>query len=255
YQLLKRMGLERENYYGFIEADDYELYEKVRQYNRGFSKGRLKEAAKLLDEIENGIDMTVPVNRQFVGMGRITEQIAQGTLSRKQASQQYKELLALTMPPMDSGTMIYRVPFRTEYVLWNKIAVNLRRDGKVEEALQIYEQLIKRYHRSRVAMRYHAVPGFSLYINYTGFLEVHNELEKSREIGEEGLRHCLACCRGDMAGDILANLSLVYGKQGLPDVEETYLRYGYFLKDLYKREESLTILQKAYWDRFHRDID
>lgn len=255
YQMLSRMGVERDNYYGFIEADDYELYEKVRLYNRCFPQGRLDEAAKLLDEIENGIDMTVPVNRQFVGTGRITEQVAKGILSREQANQKYKALLALTMPPMDSGMMIYRVPFRTEYVLWNKIAVNYRRDGKVEEALQIYEELIKCYHGSRVAMRYHAVPGFSLYINYTGFLEVNNELEKAQKIGEEGVRHCLTCCRGDMAGDILANLSVVYGKQGLPDMEEVYLRYGYFLNVLYGSTNHLNVLQKEYYDKFHKEID
>lgn len=255
YRMLSRMGMDRDNYYGFIEADDYEMYEKVRLYNRCFPRGRLKEAAKLLDEIENGIDMTVPVNQQFVGMGRITEQIAKGALSRERANQRYRELLALTMPTLKSGNMIYRVPFRTEYILWNKIAMNLRKDGKVEEALQIYEELIECYHKSKVAMRYHAVPGLTLYINYTGFLEVHNELEKAQEIGEEGLRHCLACCRGDIAGDILANMSLVYGKQCLPDREEVYLRYGYYLNNLYNKTNDLFILQKAYRDKFYKNID
>lgn len=254
YQMLKRMGMERENYYGFIEADDYELYEKVRQYNRCFPKGRLDEAGRLLNEIESGIDMTVPVNRQFVGMGRISEQLEKSTLSREQANEQYKDLLLLTMPYEDKG-MIYRVPFRTEYTLWNKIAVNLRKDGKVEDALNIYEELIKRYNKSRVEMRHHAVPGFTLYINYTGFLEVNNELEKAQEIGTEGLRHCLACCRGDMAGDILANLSLVYGKQGMPDMEETYLRHGYYLNILYGNTNHLSVLQKQYRDKFHKEID
>lgn len=218
------------------------------------SKRQTDEAGRLLNEIESGIDMTVPVNRQFVGMGRISEQLEKSTLSREQANEQYKDLLLLTMPYEDKG-MIYRVPFRTEYMLWNRIAVNLRKDGKVEDALNIYEELIKRYNKSRVEMRHHAVPGFTLYINYTGFLEVNNELEKAQEIGTEGLRHCLACCRGDMAGDILANLSLVYGKQGMPDMEETYLRHGYYLNILYGNTKHLSVLQKAYRDKFHKEID
>lgn len=104
-------------------------------------------------------------------------------------------------------------------------------------------------------MRYHAVPGLTLYINYTGFLEVYNELEKAEAIGKEGLHHSLVCCRGDMAGDILANLSLVYGKQSLPAIEETYLRYGYYLIRLYERKDIVDILQKAYQDKFHKDIN
>ncbi|MBO5030513.1 MAG: helix-turn-helix transcriptional regulator [Lachnospiraceae bacterium] len=254
YQLLKKMGMERENYYGFIEADDYELYEKVRQYNRNIPKGRCDEAMKLLDEIENGLDMTKTVNKQFIGMERIYERLTKGELSLEQANGQLWELLCLTMPPADLGRLFYRVPFRTEYMICNKIAVNLRDDGKVEEALRIYEELMQCYKRSRVSMRYHAVPGLTLYINYAGFLEVNNDLEKAEMIGKEGMLHCVECCRGDMAGDILANLSLVYEKQGLPDIEEKYLRYGYYLISLYGRENMTDILQSAYQDKFHKEI-
>ncbi|EOS19281.1 MAG: helix-turn-helix domain-containing protein [Lachnospiraceae bacterium] len=255
YRLLKKMGMERENYYGFIETDKYELYEKVREYNRCFPKGKTEEARKLLDEIEKGIDMTKLVNKQFVGMERIFEQTAQNFITRENANKQLREMLYLTMPPMESNKMIYRVPFRTEYMLWNKIAINLRKEDRVEEAVHVYEELMKCYKRSKVIMRFHAVPGMSLYINYTGFLEVNNELKEAMEVGKEGLRHCMECCRGDLAGDILANLSLVYGKQGLPAVEETYFRYGYYLVSLYDRKNEASKLQKAYENKFHKLID
>lgn len=254
YRLLKKMGMERENYYGFIEADDYELYEKVRQYNRCFPKGQREEAMKLLDEIEKGVDMTKTVNRQFIENARISQKMVNNKLTREQANQRFQELLSLTMPSVDSGRMIYRVPFRIEYTIWNKTAINLREDGKIEESLHIYEKLMQCYKKSKVLMRYHAVPGMTLYINYTGFLEVHNELDKAEDIGKEGLRHCLACCRGDMVGDILANLSLVYGKRGLPYVEEAYLRYAYNLICLYGRENMTDVLRNAYRDKFHREI-
>ncbi|GFI23387.1 hypothetical protein IMSAGC011_02175 [Lachnospiraceae bacterium] len=254
YKLLKKMGLERENYYGFIEADKYELYEKVREYNRCFSKGQLKEARNLLDKIEKELDMTRPVNKQYIGMGHIFEQASQNKISRKDANKQLKEMLYLTMPPMKSDKLIYRMPFRTEYTIWNHIAVNLRKDGKIEDALHIYEALIKCYKRSKIDMRFHAVPGMSLYINYAGFLEAHNELQKAEDIGKEGLSHCLKCCRGDVAGTILANLSLIYEKKGLPVLEETYLRHGYYLSYLYGRNNNLEILQKAYQDKFLKKI-
>ncbi len=254
YQMLKRMGMEREKYYGYIEADDYELYEKVREYNRSFPKDRWEKAMKLLDEIEAKLDMTKSVNRQFIGTGRISAQTVGGELTREQANEQLRELLHLTMPPADSGTMIYRVPFRMEYTIWNHMAINFRKDGKVKEAIAIYEALMQSYQKSKVLMQHHAVPGLTLYLNYAGFLEVADDLEKAKEVGREGLRHGLECCRGDMAGDILANLSLVYGKQGLPDVEESYLRYGYYLTCLYDRKDIMMILQSAYRDKFHKDI-
>lgn len=255
YRLLKKMGMERENYYGFIEADKYEMYEKVREYNRCFSKGKIEYAKKLLDEIEAGVDMTRPVNKQFIGVGHIFEQVAQGVLTYEQANQQLFELLHLTMPEMDSSRRIYRVPFRTEYTIWNHIAINLRMDGKVKESVQIYEELMQCYKRSKVLMKFHAVPGMTLFINYTGFLEVHNELQKAEEIGKEGVYHGLDCCRGDIIGDILANLSLVHWKQDLPDIEEVYLRYGYYLNKLYDRINATHILQIEYCDKFQKKID
>lgn len=103
-------------------------------------------------------------------------------------------------------------------------------------------------------MRHHAVPGLTLYINYTAFLEVHNELEEAEAVGREGIEHSLACCRGDIAGDILANLSLVYGKQGLPDMEERYLRHGYYLTELYGRDKLSDVLREAYRNKFHKEI-
>lgn len=255
YKLLKRMGMERENYYGFIEADDYELYEKVRRYNRCFHIEEQDEAMQLLDEIEKGVDMTKVINKQYIAMGRIAMQMVRGQITPKQAIQLYEELIYLTMPPVDSGMLIYRVPFRTEYLLLNKLAINLRREEKVNESLFIYERMMLYYKKSKVSMRYHAVPGLTLFLNYTGFLEYNNELKKADEIGKEGLKHSLECCRGDMAGEILANLSLVYGKMGMLEMEEKYLRYGYYLIHLYDRRDQLGIVRQAYEDKFHRNID
>lgn len=255
YQMLKKMGMERENYYGFIEADDYELYEKVRQFNRCFARGREADAERLLDEIEKGVDMTRIINKQFIESERISQRLRKEQISREQANRQLWELLCLTMPPVDSGMLVYRVPFRTEYLIWNKMAINRRRDDKVKDALCIYDKLMQRYKGSKVLMQYHAVPGMTFYINYTGFLEEYNDLEEAEKIGREGLNHCLACCRGDMAGDILANMSLIFGKEGLPEVEEKYLRHGYCLNDLYDRKNILGILQEAYQEKFHANID
>lgn len=254
YKMLKRLGMERENYYGFIEADDYRLYEKVRQFNRCFPLSHYEKAVKLLDEIESGIDMTLAVNKQFVMTERIILRTRKGELSREQANQQLKELLFLTMPPADSDVFFYRIPFRTEFVLLNHIAVNLRFDNKVEDAVFIYEELMKCFKRNKVRMQHHAVPAFVLYINLAGLLEALDRLDRSEAVGKEGLLHCIECCRGDVAGSIMVNLSLVYCKRGQPEIEEVYLRNGYYLNDFYGRFEEQYKLMKTYREKFHKEI-
>ncbi len=255
YKMLKRLGMERENYYGFIEADDYRLYEKVRQFNRCFPLSHYEKAVKLLDEIENGIDMTLAVNKQFVMTEHVILQTRKGELPRRQANQQLKELLFLTMPPADSGAFFYRIPFRTEFMLLNHIAVNLRFDNKVEDAVFIYEELMKCFKRNRVRMQHHAVSAFLLYVNLAGLLESLDRLDRSEVVGREGLLHCIECCRGDVAGSIMANLSLVYCKRKQPEIEEMYLRNGYYLNDFYGRFEDQYKLMEAYRQKFHKEID
>lgn len=255
YRLLKKMGMERENYYGFVESANYALYEKVRIYNRSYSKGKIELSRKLLHEIENELDMTKLVNKQFVEMGHIYRHVVLGELPYEQAVQQLYDLVCLTMPPLGSDSRIYRVPFRTEYTIWNHIAINLRRDHKIIESICIYDKLMQCYKKSKVLMKFHAVPGMLLYLNYAAFLEVHDELEKALEIGIEGLEHSIECCRGDFAGDILTNLSLVFRKQGLAELEEQYLRYGYHLICLYGREDDTDIVKKEYQNHFHKSIN
>lgn len=255
YQMLKRLGMERENYYGFVRTDEYSLYEKVRQYNRSSPRNNYEEAGLLLDEIEGGLDMTIPLNRQFIGMGRINLQTGKGELSKEQANRKLWELLSLTMPPTDAGRLVYRQPFRTEYILWNCIGINLRMDNRITEALHIYKELTECYKRSRVLMQHHAVSILTLYLNYAGFLEENNELDKAEAIAREGLLQMIKCCRGDSAGYVLANLSLVYGKRGMPEREEAYLRNGYCIGRFYNKKDAMEKVRTAYKEKFHREID
>jgi len=252
YQMFKKLDMKRGIYYGFIVADDYVLYEKVRLCNRCFPMEKYEEAEQLLKEIESGLDLTIPVNRQFVGTGHIMLQIIKKEISNEQANEQLKDLLFLTMPPIASEKLVYRVPFRTEYIILNNIAVNMRLDGKLVEALGIYRQIMQYYMRSKVKIKFHAVPGLTLFLNYAGYLEEFDNLEEAEQIAKEGLHHDIRCCRGDMAGGILANLSVVYGKQGMPVLEEKYLRNGYYLLDLYNQEGRKKTISKIYKKKYNK---
>ena len=71
YQLLKKLDINREQYYGFIVADDFALYEKIREYRRCGPRGEKEKEARLFKEIKQELDTSVTVNRQFVEMEQI----------------------------------------------------------------------------------------------------------------------------------------------------------------------------------------
>lgn len=250
HKIMEKMGIQRGIYYGNIIAEHYDLYEKVRLYSRYISKEERDNAKMLLQEIEEQLELSIPVNRQFVEVGHIEERLWKREITEEQAIEKLKKLLYLTMPSIESKDFVYRVPYREEFIILNKIAFCYKKRNELDKALTIFEQIKEKYDNSMVMMRHHAVPGFIFYINYASTLEVSDELEKSEQIGKEGISHALNCMRGDVVGPILVNMSCIYRKRKVTQQEELFLRNGYYILKLYKRRRNCSFIKEVYKDRF-----
>lgn len=254
YQMMKRMGVERERYYGFVIADEYRVYEMVREYNRLIAAYEKDKAYEVLKEIEYQLDMNIPVNQQFIETGRIREQLYRKEMTYEQAVVRLKELLCLTMPEIPEKNMVYRIAYRQEFVILNQMAICYKRMKQVEKCRDIWEQIIGRYRNSQLAISFHAIPGFLLYVNYLGILEVLDELEHAMQIGEEGVKHAIACNRGDEVGEVLGNLACVYEKKHLYEFEKRCLENAYYLLDLYKRLKPRDVLREVIVEKWGKEL-
>ena len=248
YQLLKKLDINREQYYGFIVADDFALYEKIREYRRCGPRGEKEKEARLFKEIKQELDTSVTVNRQFVEMEQI---YLENTLQGEEKVNALKKILHYTMPGIEGKDMLYRIPFRAEYSLMNKMAITYYRQNKWKEALLIYEKILSEYEYSRVDMKYHAVPGLTFYLNYGAFLEDNNELVKSLEISDKGLKFAISICRADIIGNILANRSCIYEKTNEESLEEKCLRYSYVFITMYRRNKIKEKVANRYLEKYH----
>lgn len=133
-----------------------------------------------------------------------------------------------------------------------------RKLGRIEKALEIYQQILERYHSSVVTNDSHIVSCLLIYVNYTGFLENAGYLDKAKEIGIEGMEVMLQCQRGDCASEILANMSCIYERRKKKkDVElaEKCLRYSYFLTEFYKNNQNKRIIGDAYKEKYFDILD
>lgn len=99
-------------------------------------------------------------------------------------------------------------------------------------------------------MQYHAIPGFILYINYTGILEETDSLKEAKSFGNEGLIHALKCGRGDVIGPLLANIACIYEKELLYDMENELLKSSFYMLSLYKRESDSLLIKKVYKNKY-----
>lgn len=256
YQMFKRLGMERERYYGFIAADDYALYEKVRLYRRNIGREEVEQAEQIFDELVKKLDYEDVVNKQFIDTCSVMKKLREKEISYESAYEELKKILDYTMK--DYVDTVYRVPFRQEVVILNQMASCLRRTKNEEAATEIYAQILNRYNSSRVLKVFHSVSAMLIYINYTGLLEIMDKLDESEAVGREGISLMLNCQRGDAAGLILGNLSCVYAKRDTKkDVElaENCLRNSYYLLDLYLHEYDKVTLKEAYEKIYKVSID
>ena len=244
HKMYEKLKLDRETYYSYIQTDDFELYEKVYRIKRKWLQENVEEIYALLEELETKLDMNEPVNRQFVESCRLLQALRNGELNEDSAIQEAERILRYTMK--DYNGIVYRVPSREECVLLNRIALCLKRTGRGEEAIRLWEQILEKFRGSEVSGRHHMVSEALIYVNYSGMLEELNYLEKAKKEGMDGLDFVVRCQRGDIGGLILANLSFVYEKSGGAEdmkICEEYVRNSRCILSFYvcSREEKALI--------------
>lgn len=196
--------------------------------------------------------MSCILNRQFISCAEIINQILQNKLSDEEAIEQFWELLSLTMPPLEASERIYRLPFRTEYLILNQIAGGLHEMGKTREAVKIYKKVLEKYKSNGTNLKYHVVPVMLLYVNYVADLEENNQLKEADTVALEGMNFIINCQRGDMESQLLANMSCICEKRQDTITEKRYLRDAYYLNMLYGNINLANVLKQAYEQKFDK---
>ena len=253
--LLRKMGEGREKYHGYIVTDDYEMYEKVRLYHKNVFQKKSESATKLFNEIVMKLDVSNPINRQFIEYNYLSVKIQSKKIGYEQAIEELENILRYTMINYQGG--IYRVPYREEFVILNRIAICKRHNGDLQGAEQLYRQLLKIYEESIVEKNHHDIPMFLLYINYTGLLEGMGQIAEAERIGKRGLQLMLKVQRGDVAAKLLGNISCVYEKKNTEKDREKCkicMRQSYWLDDLYHLETDSLVVKKAYMKKFAKEL-
>lgn len=254
-KLLERLGVERETYYSFIVADDFETYEMVREYKRNFFKEENEDAGYLLKEISKRIDLSIPVNKQFVETARIMNDRRKGLLSQEAVIEKLTECLHYTMPEYDG--LACRIPYREEMAILNTIALSLKRLKRYDEAIALYESIVQKYTTSKVIQAHHMFSLAILYLNYSSMLEEHNYLEKAEFYGKQGISLMLKQQRGDAAAMLLTNLTCVFEKEETQEgdmLSEQCCRHAYYLLKLFHCEKDCQIVKAYYEEKFYPSI-
>lgn len=238
-RLLERLGTTRQKYYNYICTDDWDTFELVREYKKNCFEENQEDALEIIDIIENNLDMSVPANKQFVEFARLRYKIRKRQIKWDEAINKLTAILHYTMPEYE-GELI-RIPYREEFLILNRIALCLKLSDRKEEAIKLYEEILKKYQTSEVRPEHHIYVMTLMYTSYSELLEVCGYNIKAEEYAKKGLKLTLKYQRGDRLGVFLANLACVYEKsqtQADKSMILPCLQAGYQILRLFKLENK-----------------
>lgn len=139
--LMEQLGQSCGRYYGYVIAQDYEVYELVEKYQQQ-RDSHSKETRKLLQEIKRKINTTLPVNRQFLESSELMEKRKDGVVTPGEEMAALEKCLRYTMPEYDGD--IYRIPYRQEVIILKEIIKCLEDCERKEQAKYLAQKVAQK---------------------------------------------------------------------------------------------------------------
>lgn len=137
--LTRSMGVEESTGQGILKTSSMEILNLVNDISAAFRARDYERAERLLEQIERGIDVTVPRNRQYIGWQRAKLKYEQGLISAKEYEAVIREALSYTIPGFEEAPL-RNWPFHQEE--WQMLlALNnmLKAQKRYEEQRELLE--------------------------------------------------------------------------------------------------------------------
>lgn len=255
-RIAKELGVNKNYYISRVQSENYDLYELCHWKNQASFDYEWDKAVKMIDQLEELLDMSIPLNRQYIEVCRIGDKKVRGEIDPEKSLQQLEKALRYTMPDYQDGKM--RIPSREEFVILNLMAGLLRKAGRIKAGLQLRERILQTFRDSRVAEEYHTNSLLLLYLCYGEMLEADGQLELAEEMDNRGIYLEMWCGKGKMTGKILANLAFVYHKSKMPEkhvLQRTCLWHSYQICLLMGQTMLAKVVEQSYYSLFGESIN
>ncbi len=255
-RIARELGVNKSYYISRVQSENYDLYELCHWKNQASFDYEWDKAVKMINQLEELLDMNIPQNRQYIEVCKIGDKKVRGKIDPEEGLQELEKVLRYTMSDYQNGKM--RVPSREEFVILNLMAGFLRKAGRIKAGLQLRERILKTFRDSRVAEEYHTNSLLLLYLCYGEMLETDGQLELAEEMDNRGIYLEIWCGKGKMTGKILANLAFVFHKSKMPEkhvLQRTCLWHSYQICLLMGQTMLAKVVEESYYSLFGESIN
>lgn len=254
-EIAEELGVNKSYYISRVQSEDYDLYELCHWKNQANFHREWERSLELLDKLEAALDMSIPINRQYIEVSKVLWKKREKIIEPEMALKQLEVILGYTMP--DYCEKKLRIPSREEFIILNQMAVLMGLTGKIENGLKLHKFILNIFQDSRVDEQYHTNSMLLLYMDYGEMLETIGELELAEEMDVKGIQLDIWCGSIDIVGKILANLAYVYDKSENETkrvLRRNYLKNAYQLCLLLKQTIPAKVIKECYQLMFGQDI-
>lgn len=253
--LVDKLDINWCRYRGELETDNLEVFRLRLKHRTFFVENKWEEGFKILEQMENLMDMHQIVNQQYIESHKIVAMYFLGKTDAQTVSSKLRELLNLTKT-IDNSTESLVYYSQTEIEIITYIAKMLCCQQKYEEGIFLIKTMLEQMNRSRVGLEYHK-NGITFALRVLSDLYFScKEYEMSIEVLNDVYNMYMKNKNGvaipnvlDGIADNLEHISEVYNQE----YKDLY-RKTYYVADFYNIQYIKDSIEKHYKENFDRKI-
>ncbi len=231
YQLMGRLGVDKTRYNGNLITDEFQLLSLERDIERHLARAQTEEVVRELRMLESSVDMKEKCNQQLVLGIKNKEMHRSGEIGIGEALERAKGLLELSyhLDNTEKGGERYRrIPFQNEMYLFNQVCILLRKDGRIGEAIEMMERMLRTYDAVKEDKKFHFRNVHLCAINLCRYLEMTNRLDEAEKVADMLIQEDLVNGKITQIQRVFASKFDVFEKRGLVMQEgKKYLQRAY----------------------------
>ena len=254
YQFAEKLDIPWCYYRGeivFSSLSAYRIYKKVRRYS---NRGLIEDSLYWLERLEDMLDMTIPVNIQYVEHEKIIALYAMGKVNVKEAYRRCEELLLLTTELPDEERFRYYTQLELEIIGF--IGNLLYKQKRYEDGIEFLEKVLKNQKKSRIVWNYQW-RGLDYPMRIWGDLYFGaTRYEEANAIEFYVMKKCLGRHEAISLPHALDGIADNYEHMGeqYRDIYKKFYRQTYYAAHFFKFEKEMRFIKKYYEENFDREI-
>lgn len=244
-KLMERLGKSGEKYLPFVHGEDMETHILRDKIGALIGNCKYEEMEPYLDELEGKLDMTDPINRQYILRVRALADYYSGKTTEQEKRKQLEYALRCTLPDYQDGILPSKIFTRIETFTYCNIAVSYAEEGNLEKAIIMLRQMERYFQKEKIDSTERAISEVLALSNLAQCLGRQGRYIEARSVHEKVKKICIDNKRtSDLSRELY---SIAYEDEKLGELNKMCkqeLLQAYYVSRLCKNTTQMDHIQR-----------